>query len=140
MGLVAAIEWLADEFSRYGEALCQVKVPDESITLEPSRAIVVFRIVQESLTNIRKYARASQVNICLMRCDAELSVVVRDNGVGFDVAAVAQRGTLGLLGMRERVLALGGRVEVGSTPGHGTTIAVVIPLETNVPTEQTWSD
>ena len=128
MGLVPAIEWLCHEFGRHGGVVCQLKAPDVAITLDAGRAVVVFRIVQESLTNIRKYAQASQVNVSLASCGNELSVEVRDNGIGFDMAAVAQRGTLGLLGMRERVLALAGRVEVDSQPGQGAVIHVVIPL------------
>jgi signal transduction histidine kinase len=88
--------------------------------------------VQEALTNIRKYAQACEVEVTLELRGPELIVEVRDNGLGFDLAAVAQRGTLGLLGMRERVIALGGRIEVHSTPGQGTTISVVIPLEPKV--------
>ena len=129
MGLVPAIEWLCQEFTRHGGAVCELQAPDGNLALDASRAVVVFRIVQESLTNISKYARASQVMVSLSRHGNALRLEVRDNGVGFDLAAVAQRGTLGLLGMRERVLALFGRVEVASTLGQGTTIAAVIPLD-----------
>jgi signal transduction histidine kinase len=132
LGLVPAIEWLCQEFTRHGDVLCQLKTPDETITIDGSRAVVIFRIVQESLNNIRKYARASQVDISLARRGHELWLEVRDNGNGFDMAVVAQRGTLGLLGMRERVMALGGRVEVHSAPGQGTVIGVVIPLDVDM--------
>ncbi len=128
MGLVPAIEWLCRDFGPHGGVECQLKAPDDTITLDASRSVVVFRIVQESLTNIHKYAQASHVIVALACCGNELSVEVRDNGIGFDMAAVAQRGTLGLLGMRERVLALAGCVEVDSQPGQGTVIHVVIPL------------
>jgi signal transduction histidine kinase len=128
MGLVPAIEWLCRDFGRHGGVACELKAPDDTITLDASRSVVVFRIVQESLTNIHKYAQASHVIVALACCGNELSVEVRDNGIGFDMAAVAQRGTLGLLGMRERVLALAGCVEVDSQPGQGTVIHVVIPL------------
>jgi PAS domain S-box-containing protein len=132
MGLVTALEWLCLEFTKHGAVACALHGFDECVEIDDSRAVVIFRIVQEALTNIRKYAQASQVDITLERREAELSVEVRDNGLGFDPVAVAQRGTLGLLGMRERVIALGGRVEVVSTPGQGTVIDMLIPLEPEV--------
>ena len=132
LGLVPAIEWLCQEFTRHGGVVCELQVPEDALVLDASRAVVLFRIVQESLNNIGKYARATQVVISLARRDQELWLEVRDNGLGFDMAAVAQRGTLGLLGMRERVLALGGRVEVNSAPGQGTVITVVIALDADV--------
>ncbi len=132
MGLVTALEWLCLEFTKHGEVECGLHGFDEGFEIDDSRAVVIFRIVQEALNNIRKYAQACQVDITLERREAELSVEVRDNGLGFDPVAVAQRGTLGLLGMRERVIALGGRVEVVSTPGHGTVIDLLIPLEPEV--------
>jgi signal transduction histidine kinase len=132
MGLATAIQWLCMEFTKHGEVKCELHGFDESFEIDDSRAVVIFRIVQEALTNIRKYAQAWQVDITLLRREAELSVEIRDNGLGFDLVAVAQRGTLGLLGMRERVIALDGRVEVTSAPGLGTTISVVIPMEPKV--------
>jgi PAS domain S-box-containing protein len=128
LGLVSAIEWLCMEFTKHGEVECALHGFDQSLEIDASRAVVVFRIVQEALTNIRKYAQACEVDITLEKREAELSLEIRDNGLGFDLAAVAQRGTLGLLGMRERVISLDGRVEVHSAPGQGTTISVVIPL------------
>jgi PAS domain S-box-containing protein len=129
MGLTTAIQWLCMEFTKHGEVECALHGFDEIFEIDDSRAVVIFRIVQEALTNIRKYAHAGQVDITLQRSDVELSVEIRDNGLGFDSAAVALRGTLGLLGMRERVIALDGRVEVHTAPGQGTTINVLIPLE-----------
>jgi PAS domain S-box-containing protein len=132
MGLVTALRWLCQEFTKHGAVACALHGFDEGIEIDDSRAVVIFRIVQEALNNIRKYAQACQVDITLERRETELSLAVRDNGLGFDLEAVAQRGTLGLLGMRERVIALGGWFEVVSTPGQGTTINLLIPLEPEV--------
>ena len=128
MGLVVALEWLCREFTRHGAVKCALYGFDGKFEIDDARAVVIFRIVQEALNNVQKYAQASQVNITLERRAAELGLEVRDNGLGFDPVAVAQQGTLGLLGMRERVIALGGRVEVVSTPGQGTAIELVIPI------------
>jgi len=128
MGLVTAIKWLSREFAQRGGVACDLITSPGIDDMDASRAIVVFRIVQESLTNISRYASASKVTVSLARQCQELHLEVCDNGIGFDVEAAAQRGSLGLLGIRERVMALGGRVEINSQRYQGTTIAAVIPL------------
>ena len=100
-----------------------------------ARSVVVFRIAQESLTNITRYAQASRVNVALGRRGTNLWVEVRDNGQGFDLTAAAARKSFGLLGMRERALALGGQVHVNSAPGRGTVIRVTIPLRNEITKE-----
>ena len=128
MGLVSAIEWQCHDFSRHTGVACAFHARPGNIELEEKRAVVVFRIVQESLTNVSRYARASQVDVNLGRRGDELWVQVRDNGAGFDQAAAAKRKSFGLLGMRERAIALGGRVEIASTAGSGTVISLLIPI------------
>ncbi|WP_180126683.1 PAS domain S-box protein [Rhodoferax sp. BLA1] len=129
MGLVPSIAWLCQEFARHGDVACTLEAPDASVEMEANRNVVIFRIVQESLTNIRKYAQASLVTVSLLRRGVDLLLEIRDNGLGFDPAAVARRGSLGLVGIRERVISLGGQIDINSAPEQGTTIAVVIPLE-----------
>jgi len=129
MGLVPSLAWLCREFARRGNVTCEFKVPDDPVVLEPSRDVVIFRIVQESLTNVARYAHASHVEVNLARQGDELSLEVRDNGTGFDLEAAARPGSLGLLGMRERAIALGGKVEVDSLLGQGTVVRVTIPLK-----------
>jgi PAS domain S-box-containing protein len=129
MGLVPAIEWLCGEFTRKTTIGCVFDAGERNINLDETRSVVIFRIVQESLTNVTRYARASQVVIHLGCRGSQLRLEVRDNGCGFDRAAAAKRKTFGLLGMRERALALGGRVDVISAPGKGTVIGVSIPID-----------
>jgi signal transduction histidine kinase len=129
MGLVPAIEWLCRDFTERTSIPCVLQAQEENIDLDETRAVVIFRIVQESLTNITRYAEASRVDINLGRRGNELGVEVRDNGRGFDLAAVARKNSFGLLGMRERALALGGRVDIASAPGQGTVIGVTIPID-----------
>ncbi len=131
MGLVPAIEWLCSEFTRQTTIACLFDAGHECVELDEPRAVVVFRIVQESLTNVMRYARASKVEISLASSAGLLDLQVKDNGCGFDLAAAAQRKTFGLLGMRERALALGGRVDIVSAPGMGTVIGVSIPTDVN---------
>lgn len=128
MGLVAAIEWQCSEFFKHTRIPCQFHSGKESIDLDESRAMVIFRIVQESLTNITRYAQADRVHIDMERRGSHLWLGVRDNGKGFDPAIVTKNKTYGLLGMRERALALGGQVAIKSAPGQGTLIEVTIPM------------
>jgi len=128
MGLVPAIEWLCHEFTRNTAIECVFLARKEDIDLDETRSVVVFRIVQESLTNITRYAQASQVKITIGHRGNELWVEVRDNGQGFDLTAAPHKKSFGLLGMHERALALGGQVTISSTPGQGTAIGMTIPI------------
>lgn len=131
MGLVPAIGWLCEEFSRLNGLPCTVHAP-VNLDLDMTRAVVVFRIVQESLTNITRYAQASQVHVVLRQCSQNLTLQVADNGQGFDLGQAEHRKTFGLLGMRERAIALGGHLQMASSPGHGTTVDLVIPFHAAV--------
>jgi PAS domain S-box-containing protein len=128
MGLTEALRWLSTEFSRKSGVPCDFEtnslgIPDERVSN------VLFRIVQESLTNITRYAQASRVHVCLEWADAALHVSVQDDGIGFDQTQTPTATGYGLLGMRERALALGGEVRITSAPGQGTQIAVRIPWQ-----------
>jgi signal transduction histidine kinase len=101
--------------------------------LPPELETVLYRIMQESLTNVAKHAQARRVSVTVDPLDAStVRLRVRDDGIGFDASNVAQllrEGHYGLAGMRERASLVGGSVEVGSLPGHGTTIEVRLPIE-----------
>jgi PAS domain S-box-containing protein len=128
MGLIAALEWLCNESSSRTDIPCILRMNQDEFDLDEARAVVVFRIVQESITNIARYAQATQINIDLAQNGDELRVTVQDDGQGFDPAQAAGKKSFGLLGMRERALALGGRLDIQSAPQQGTTIALTIPL------------
>ncbi|NKI72527.1 diguanylate cyclase [Collimonas pratensis] len=127
MGIVSALEWLAQEFRDNTGMPCRLDVREESIILDDARATTIFRIAQESLTNISRHAQASQVEISLDRKEQHYLLEVRDNGRGFDASAQKKK-SFGLIGIRERALMLGGEVAVFSLPGVGTTIRVSIPI------------
>lgn len=128
MGLVAAIEWQCGEFFRSTGVPFSFDAEHSAIDLDELRSVVVFRIVQESLTNITRYAKATQVTITLEQRGHDLYLALRDNGQGFRVEEKTKKKTFGLLGMRERAIALGGTVEITSAPGQGTLIELLIPL------------
>lgn len=127
MGVVAAIEWQCKEFTEHSGIRCALEVADDLVELEESRAVAVFRIVQGSLTNIARHAAATRVDIAIAPCDGVLEVEVRDNGKGFHPETPFGKKSFGLLGMRERAIALGGEFNVTSRPGQGTVVTLRIP-------------
>ena len=126
LGLVAALEIQAREFSQRSEI--PVSTDLETVAMSDNAQITVYRLVQESLTNIAKYAKASRVNVALQRDGDRARIEVRDDGRGFDPQAVG--GTAhGLMGMRYRVESQGGSMQVRSRPGAGTTIEAWLPVQ-----------
>ena len=141
LGLIPALEWLCADFSKRTGLPCTLQAHASAAVLAEARAVLVFRIVQESLTNIARYAGASQIAVALTRTrtgkrqGAGLQLEVRDDGQGFDVAAAYLKSTFGLLGMRERANTLGAQLGIQSRPGHGTRISLTIPLD-NAPLKE----
>jgi len=129
LGLIPAIEWLRDEFLRHNAVRCVVECKGSSDPIDEMRAMLIYRILQESLTNISRYAKATEVKILVNFTPSEMDVSISDDGCGFDPGEVMIRKTFGLLGMRERALTLGGDLMILSRPGRGTTIAVKVPLK-----------
>ncbi|MCS0807415.1 PAS domain S-box protein [Massilia agilis] len=127
LGLNAALEWQVDEFARRSGIECVLHADEADVELDDGQATALFRIVQESLTNVLKHAGASYVEVHLEASDDSIALAVRDNGQGFAAEAAPQRGKFGLMGMRERVLMLGGTVEINSAQGVGTSIEVRLP-------------
>jgi signal transduction histidine kinase len=124
LGLTASIEILAREFSE--RSGIEVAAGVEPVDLDESRQLTVYRLVQESLTNVGKYADAKQVDISVRNYGNHVEVDIKDDGKGFDVSQ-AKPSTHGLAGMRHRVEASGGHLTVISTPGKGTRISAVLP-------------
>jgi two-component system sensor histidine kinase UhpB len=132
LGLEAALRWYAENQSERTGLNVQLVGHLEGPRLDPDLEIVCFRVVQEALTNIVRHARAKRVWVKLQVEEPELHLIVRDDGIGLDVAAAQERAgrgrSFGILAMQERVELLGGRFEVESTPGAGTRIRARFPL------------
>ena len=126
LGLVASLEILAREFEERADL--PITTDLENVDLGGAAQLTVYRLVQESLTNIGKYAEASQIVISLLNLDGYITVEVRDNGKGFDSSAV-NPSSHGLNGMRHRVEAAGGRLTITSSPQAGTKITAVLPKD-----------
>jgi PAS domain S-box-containing protein len=131
LGLQAAIEWLTQRFSAVTHVACRLSLELEHTSVDIERAVTVYRILQEALTNIAQHAQATEA---VVRCRVVGNAVVlevRDNGNGFDEQEVKKGSSLGLLGMRERARAWDGDVEFHGAPGTGTVVSAKIPLAGN---------
>jgi PAS domain S-box-containing protein len=128
LGLVPAVEWLAQGFTERSGIQCDLRLVEEGLELGEPYASAVFRILQESLTNVAKHAQASRVEMTVARSDGAVALTVRDNGRGFALEEPRKPNSFGLMGLRERAYALGGTVDIWSRSGEGTKIDVRIPV------------
>ena len=127
LGLVAAVEWQTQEFQDRTGIRCQLRLPAlEVVAADVSTAL--FRILQETFTNVARHSRATRVEVVLQKERDRLVLAIRDNGRGFDQADPSLSGSLGLVGMQERAAMLGGGVSISSAPGKGTSVIAWIPL------------
>ncbi len=129
LGLVPAAEWLVQEFTQRTGIPCELVVRSPNLELKDPHATAIFRILQESLTNVARHAKAQRVEVALGRSDGTVTLNVRDNGRGFNLDDPRRPNAFGLMGLRERVSLLGGDVRIESQPGQGTVLHVQIPLE-----------
>lgn len=126
MGIAVALEWLAGRFGANTGIRCHVHIVDSGIQVDENQAIALYRITQESLTNVARHAKANRVDISLSKSATDYVLKIRDNGEGFD-SEVRKAGSFGLVGIRERAFILGGTVDINSGPDRGTEITVHIP-------------
>lgn len=123
LGLPAAIEWQCREFSRRSGIECEFKVPRRKIVLGADVSTALFRVFQEALTNVARHAQATKVTVVLSVDRKGLSLTVSDNGRGIAQSELVAPDSLGLLGMRERMEAIGGEFSIVAAPGKGTVVS-----------------
>jgi PAS domain S-box-containing protein len=128
LGLVAALEWAAEEFEARTGTRCRLDLPGDDIEIDQERATAMFRIFQETLTNVARHAKASEVGVRLAKENGDLTLEVHDNGTGIDEEQLSGGRSLGILGMRERAALLGGELGIIGAPEKGTTVRVRIPV------------
>ncbi len=128
-GLASAVEWQGRRFEERSGVACLVEVPECPLPLGNAKAIGLFRILQEALTNVMRHAQAQTVSVQLTVEDDMLCLRVGDDGCGFAETARGPGSSFGLVGMRERVQMLGGQLSIDSQPGRGTTITARVPLD-----------
>jgi signal transduction histidine kinase len=129
-GLVTALRTLGDEAAQRNGWALDLQLPDDELQLDEQTEIALFRVAQESLTNAAKYARATQITIALSVSHGEVALHIADNGIGIMPADLTRTHTHGLMGMRQRVAARGGRFDIRRGELHGTDIRVVLPVPT----------
>lgn len=127
LGLAAAVEWQAQEFEGRTGIRCALRTSIDEGTLDPLLSTALFRIFQESLTNVARHSRASLVSVTLEHSGTDLLLEVRDDGIGIAAADAANTHSIGLTGMRERAQLVGGGLSISGAAGVGTTVRVRVP-------------
>jgi signal transduction histidine kinase len=131
LGLIPAIEWQANEFQNVTGIQCSLSLPAEEVNLEEEKSTAIFRIFQEALTNVMRHSSAKIVSILLQTINNLMILKINDNGIGINNEQLSASKSLGIIGMKERALLLGGEVIIEGTPGKGTEVKVEMPL-TNI--------
>jgi signal transduction histidine kinase len=126
-GLGAAIEWLCSDFQRRTGIACSCRAIEIDPPLSREKSTALFRIVQESLTNVAKHSQATKVKVVIERTCGELVISVKDNGTGITAENLAAFHSFGILGMKERAEMLGGALNVTRPPEGGTLVVVQLP-------------
>ncbi|WP_347987040.1 PAS domain S-box protein [Methylomonas sp. AM2-LC] len=130
MGIVYALEWLVEDFCKRSGIQCDLHIPEsKNFALDDSHSTAIFRIVQESLTNVAKHSEATKVTVKLVRLESDYLLEITDNGKGFDPYAAHKLGSFGLIGIEERVLMLGGKLTVNTSPGKGVQLCVLFSIQ-----------
>ena len=128
LGPVAAIRWQARQFEAQTGIVCHCDFRLEEVNLDQQQSTAIFRVFQEALTNVLRHAQATRVNITLEKEDDELVLTIQDNGRGITADEKSEPLSLGLLGMRERVNLIGGRIDITGVEGKGTEITVRVSM------------
>ena len=124
LGLVAAIEWQCQDFERRSGIRCLCEASFDQIKISPSRATAAFRICQEALTNVARHANATFVRVLVKEKGEDVLIEIQDNGQGIPPEKLNDGASLGLLGMKERSMAIGGWLDIAGWPGKGTTVTL----------------
>ncbi len=129
LGLVEALRIECDRVAQQGPLLVNLDCGDMPGKLPADAALCLFRVAQEALRNVERHARATSIDVSVARKDGGIALAVRDDGTGFDASRPGARASLGLASMRERVRLLGGRLDIESRAGRGTSLAAWVPVE-----------
>lgn len=129
LGLADALEWQSQDFQKRTGVNCKITVLLMDNVVHPDVATALFRVFQESLTNVQRHSEATQIEALLVERSQTYSLTIRDNGKGITEEEIASPQSIGLIGMRERVLILGGRTKIFGSPDKGTALFVRVPIK-----------
>jgi signal transduction histidine kinase len=136
LGLFPAIEWQIQQFQKRTKICCKNEIRETDVYFDKNEITIIFRILQEILTNVARHSKAKNISVSVKNIDNHFSLKVSDDGIGFK-SKECNTGSLGLLGMKERALSIGGEIRIESAPGKGTTITLMVN-KNNVPFNQ-WT-
>jgi PAS domain S-box-containing protein len=128
LGLIATLEWQMEEFQKRYDMPAHFETNVSRVDLDTEITTSVFRIFQESLTNIAKHSQANQISASITILENQLTLIITDNGIGFDSDMIKDKKTFGIIGMRERTLLMNGQLQIESQCDNGTVVKVIIPL------------
>ena len=129
LGIVEALRTFILNFEALYNIKCEFITENTNFVLDPQRSVAVYRIVQESFSNIAKHAQAKHVVVKMKMLNKQLNIEIIDDGVGFDVNKKAKVDSYGHIGMRERTLLLDGKINFRSDSKNGTTVSLTLPIE-----------
>lgn len=129
LGFPAAVQWHLKEFERRANISCRLKIEPEEFELDKDHSTMLFRIVQEALTNVMRHAKAGRVEVDVHKSDSRLVVEIRDDGIGIPDDKIDAPQSFGLVGMKERLLKYSGELKISGKPNQGTTVSVTLPLK-----------
>ena len=129
LGILESIKCQAIEFEKRNKIICKTILPDQPLEISKDLSIAIYRIVQESLTNISRHAQAEEVEIRLIVAENQIFLEVKDDGNGIQEDQIHSSKSLGLIGLRERVHALGGVSTIVGNPTDGTMITIILPVK-----------
>jgi signal transduction histidine kinase len=129
LGFSAALAWQAQEFTRRTGIHCDFLIKSENIKLNNEQSISLFRVLQETLTNVIRHAKARRVTITLAENNGEIKLTVCDDGIGIPREKINDPNSLGLIGIRERIIVLEGRISIKGKPNKGTILQVSVPIK-----------
>jgi signal transduction histidine kinase len=129
IGLVATIDWHLKEFEKRSGIVINFDAPKKELSLPDEVKNGLFRIFQESLTNVARHSEATKLKVVLHQSEEQVVLTITDDGIGFDKQKLTEAENLGILGMQERTLMMKGTYNITSTPGNGTSVKIIIPYK-----------
>ena len=129
IGFIKAVKWQVNEFQKYSGVKCELKILDKDIIPDKKTSIILFRILQEALTNVARHAMSTIVTVELNTKPGEIALKIEDDGKGISKGQISRATSFGILGIKESVLSLSGKVEIKGIPEKGTTVKVRLPIK-----------
>ncbi len=132
LGLIATLEWQCNEFAKRSEIKCNFKSKLNDFNIDKNTATSIFRVCQEALNNIARYAKATEVKVNIQQIKNVIRLTIQDNGIGFNIEEIKIKNTLGIIGMKERAFMLGGTLVIESEVEKGTKLILKVPMKTEL--------